>query len=157
MKTGYSMKRLTQILPLLLLLFFVCPIGDAWGRTLLFQNFSIDLPSGWRVVQEGNTVAFVALDKSATLQVTVENLSAMPKADMSAKELAEAYADEFKGSAPVMEDGDPNYYSFEFTSPDRRKAEASIIVSGSLFYLISIIGKNQDLAAMVESVLLSIL
>lgn len=131
-------------------------MGHAWAKTLLFQDFSIDLPPDWRVVQDGNTTAFVALDKSATMQVTVEHLARMPKEGMGAKELAEAYAEEFKGSAPVMEDNDPNYYSFTFQAPDGQDAEASIVVSGSLFYLISVSGKHDDLAGMVASMLLSI-
>ena len=121
-----------------------------------FTDFSIDLPPGWTIERDGITTAFVADDKSALLQVTVEPIAAISKEGISAKELAEAYAYELKGSAPSMEDNDPNYYSFTFTSPEGQKSEASIVVSGRRFYLITISGRHTDLASMVESVLLSI-
>ncbi len=129
----------------------------ALARHQEFRDFSIELPAGWEVQREGITTAFIAPDKSATLQVTVESIFRMFKEGMSAKELAEAYAEELKGSAPQMEDNDPNYYSFSFVSPEGQASEASIVVSGRLFYLITISGKHGDLAGMVESVLLSIL
>ena len=122
-----------------------------------FRDFSIELPSGWDVRREGITTAFIAPDKSATLQVTVESIARMFKEGLNAKELAEAYATELKGSTPRMEDNDSNYYSFTFTSPEGQESEASIVVSGRRFYLITISGKHKDLAGMVESVLLSIM
>ena len=101
-------------------------------------------------------MAFLAEDRSATMQVTVEPIARMFKEGITAKELAEAYADELKGTTPEMEDNDPNYYSFEFISPDGMESEASIVVAGRRFYLITISGMHKDLAGMVESVLLSI-
>lgn len=121
-----------------------------------FADFSVDLPPGWSVEREGITVAFIAEDKSANMQVTVEPIAGMFKEGISAKELAEAYAAELNGSAPEMEDNDPNYYSFTFNSPEGRESEASIVVAGRRFYLITISGRHKDLAGMVESVLLSI-
>ena len=122
-----------------------------------FSDFSIDLPKGWSVEREGITTAFIADDKTATMQVTVESIARMFTEGMNAKELAEAYAAELKGSTPEMEDNDPNYYSFTFTSPEGLESEASIVVSGRRFYLITISGRHGDLAGMVESVLLSIM
>jgi hypothetical protein len=87
--------------------------------------------------------------------VTVESTAGTFSEGMSAEELAEAYAEELKGSKPVKEA--PNYYSFTFTSPEGVDSEASIVVAGKRFYLITISGKNKDLAGMVESVLLSIM
>lgn len=146
-------------LPLFFLLlgaFFIPSALPASGAALDFSDFSIELPDAWQVERDGNSVAFLAQDKSATMLVTVESIARMFKEGMSAKELAEAYAEEFKGSAPEMEDDDPNYYSFNFTSPDGQDSEVSIVVSGQRFYLISISGRHPDLAGMVESVLLSI-
>jgi hypothetical protein len=120
-----------------------------------FPDFSIDLPSGWHIQREGITTAFIAKDKSATMVVTVESTTGMFFEGMSAEELADAYAEELKGSKPVKED--PNYYSFTFKSPSGVDSEASIIVVGKQFYLITISGKNKDLARMVESILLSIM
>lgn len=129
----------------------------AYGALQYFQDFSIELPTGWEIQKDGITTAFIAPDKSATLQVTVESITHMFKEGMNARELAEAYSAELKGSIPEMEDNDPNYYSFTFTSPEGQDSEASIVVSGRLFYLITISGKHKDLAGMVESVLLSIM
>lgn len=147
------MKRLTALLPLFALL-FVCSAARA--EFVYFRGFSVDVPPGWQVEREGNTVAFIAADTSAAMQVTVESITNIFKEGMNAKELAEAYAEELKGSEPEMEDGDPNYYSFDFLSPEGQEAEASIVVSGARFYLITIRGKHKDLANMVESVLVSI-
>jgi hypothetical protein len=126
------------------------------AETKDFTDFSVDLPPGWTVKRDGITVAFVAGDKSANMQVTVETIAAMFKEGMNARELAEAYAAELKGSVPKMEDNDPNYYSFTFSSPQGVESEASIVVAGRRFYLITISGRNKELAGMVESVLLSI-
>ena len=120
-----------------------------------FTDFSIDLPSGWNVEHEGITVAFIAKDKSATMTVTVESTAGMFFEGMSAEELAQAYAEELRGSKPEMEA--PNYYSFDFKSPSGVDSEASIVVAGKRFYLITISGAHKDLAGMVESVLLSIM
>ena len=125
----------------------------AAAETKEFADFSVDLPVGWTIEREGITTAFIAKDKSATMVVTVETTEGV-----SAQELAHAYAEELKGSKPVQEDPkDPNYYSFTFKSPEGINAEASIVVVGKRFYLITITGKNKDLARMVESVLISIM
>lgn len=140
------------------LLIFCLTVCFAWsGHAELreFTDFSVDLPPGWDVQREGITVAFIAKDKSATMVVTVESTVGTFSEGMSAEELAEAYAEELKGSKPVQED--PNYYSFTFKSPTGVDSEASIVVVGKRFYLITISGKNKDLAGMVESVLLSIM
>ena len=120
-----------------------------------FTDFSIDLPPGWDVEREGITVAFLARDKSATMMVTVESTAGMFFEGMSAEELAQAYSEELRGTKPEMEA--PNYYSFDFKSPSGVDSEASIVVVGKRFYLITISGTNKDLAGMVESVLLSIM
>ena len=147
------MKRFS----LAVLIFFlsVCFALPAAAVHMDFKDFSVDLPPGWDIQREGITVAFIAKDKSATMVVTVESTVGMFAEGMSAEELAEAYAGELKGSKPVMEE--PNYYSFTFKSPSGVDSEASIVVVDKRFYLITISGKNKDLAAMVESVLLSIL
>lgn len=150
------MIRPATLLPLLLCALFCIFPQPLCGASLDFPDFSVELPSGWQIERDGNSVAFLADDKSATMLVAVESIASLFKEGMSARELAEAYAEEFKGSAPVMEDEDPNYYSFTFTAPDGRDSEASIVVSGRRFYLISISGRHPDLAGMVESILLSI-
>lgn len=146
------MKRLLQITLLLLCMFAVRP---AAADPQIFTDFSIDLPSGWSIEREGITVAFVAEDKSAIMMVTVESTAHMMTEGVTVEELAEAYAEELKGSKPKREE--PNYYSFTFSSPDGLPSEASVVVSGRRFYLITISGKHKDLAGMVESVLISIL
>ena len=131
--------------------------GFARAELKEFPDFSVELPPGWSVRREGITVAFISEYKSATMQVTVEPIAGLFKEGISAKELAEAYAAELTGSTPEMVDKDPNYYSFTFTSPEGLQSEASIVVAGRRFYLITISGMHKDLTGMVESVLLSIL
>jgi hypothetical protein len=131
--------------------------GPVLAELREFTDFSVELPPGWSVRREGITVAFIAEDKSATMQVTVEPIAGLFKEGISAKELAQAYADELGGSTPEMVDKDPNYYAFTFSSPEGLRSEASIVVAGRRFYLITISGRHKDLAGMVESVLLSLL
>jgi hypothetical protein len=119
-----------------------------------FQDFSVDVPKGWSVERDGLTVAFRAADDSAAMSVTVEPTAHLSREGVSVEELAQAYAAELQGSKPVLEE--PGCYSFTFTSPDGLPSEASIVVSGRRFYLITISGKHENLAHMVESVLLSI-
>ena len=151
-ETSIMRRFLLAGLAFCLVLCFVVP-----GRAELreFTDFSVDLPPGWDVQREGITVAFIAKDKSATMVVTVESTAGTFTEGMTAEELAEAYAEELKGSKPEKED--PGYYSFTFKSPEGVDSEASIVVVGKKFYLITISGKNKDLAGMVESVLLSIM
>ncbi len=148
--------RLKTAAALLLCATFLLP-AQAFAVRKNFTDFAVDLPDGWTIERDGITTAFVSEDKNANMQVTVESIARIAKEGISAKELAEAYAQELQGSTPAMEDNDPNYYSFIFTSPEGVESEASIVVSDRRFYLITISGQHKDLARMVESVLLSIL
>ncbi|MDL2315671.1 hypothetical protein LJC59_01120 [Desulfovibrio sp. OttesenSCG-928-A18] len=144
------------LLTTLALLMAVLHMGTASAGLKNFPYFSIDVPPGWVIYDEGITVAFISPDKESTLTVTVEFTSGTNAEGLSAEELAHAYARDMHGTSPVMEDGDPNYYSFEFKSPDDVPSEASIVVSGRRFYLITVTGSHRDMAGMVESVLISI-
>jgi hypothetical protein len=135
---------------------FSFPLGSR-AEIMEFRDFSVDLPQGWRVEREGSATAFFAPDNSASMQVAVELLSRQYTQDMKASELAEIYAAELNGSPPVMVDNDPNYYSFEFKSPEGVPSEASVVVAGKRFYLVTVTGRHKDLAGMVESLLLSII
>ena len=126
----------------------------AFSAIQQFNDYSVDLPEGWTVQRDGITMAFLAPDKSAIMMVTVESTAHMMSEGVTVEDLAEAYAEELKGSKPKMVE--PDYYSFTFSSPDGLPSEASIVVSGRRFYLITISGKHKDLAKMVESVLVSI-
>lgn len=145
------MKVFLQAGILLAVLFFAVPAFPALQQ---FNDYSVDLPEGWTVKRDGITMAFVAPDKSAIMMVTVESTAHMMTEGVTVEALAEAYAEELKGSKPKMVE--PDYYSFTFSSPDGLPSEASIVVSGRRFYLITISGKHKDLAKMVESVLVSI-
>lgn len=148
--------RLAAIAFLALALHAAVLISPVRAEIKEFPYFSIDLPPGWNVYDEGITVAFIAKNDSATLTVTVEFTSGKSTEGMTAEELAHAYAKEMKGTKPVMEDNDPNYYSFEFKAPGGIDSEASIVVSGHRFYLLTVTGRHEDMAGMVESVLISI-
>jgi hypothetical protein len=142
------------LLRVLLLLAALLGTNLAIAEMQQFQDFSVDLPEGWNVERDGLTVAFRAVNDTAAMSVTVEPTAHLSMEGVSVDELAAAYAEELHGSPPVMEE--PGCYSFTFTSPDGLPSEASIVVSGRRFYLITISGKHKDLAHMVESVLLSI-
>lgn len=145
------MKTFLQAGCLLAVLLFAIPASAALEQ---FNDYSVDLPEGWIVQRDGITMAFVAPDRSAIMMVTVESTAHMMAEGVTVESLAEAYAEELKGSKPKKVESD--YYSFTFTSPDGLPSEASVVVSGRRFYLITISGKHKDLAKMVESVLMSI-
>lgn len=145
------MKSFLQAGIILAVLLFAIPAVSALQQ---FNDYSIDLPEGWSVQRDGITMAFVAPDKTAIMMVTVESTAHMMSEGVTVEDLAAAYAEELKGSKPKMVE--PDYYSFTFTSPDGLPSEASVVVSGRRFYLITISGKHKDLAKMVESVLVSI-
>ena len=147
------MKRFLPAV-LLLCIHLLCA-SPAVAELKSFADFSVDVPPGWDIQRDGITVAFLAKDRSASMMVTVESTTGMFAEGLSAEELAQAYADELKGSTPEKEGS--NYYSFTFTSPEGTASEASIVVVGKRFYLITISGTHKDLAGMVESVLLSIM
>ncbi|MDL2267739.1 photosystem II reaction center PsbP family protein [Desulfovibrio sp. OttesenSCG-928-G15] len=130
--------------------------GHAVADIKTFPGFSIDLPPGWVYEQEGITLAFFPPDKSVNLQVTVEPIINLYTEGITVKELAEEYARELGGTQPVMEQGDPNFFSFSYTSPIGLPSEASVVVSRRRFYLITISGSHAEFARMVESVLFSI-
>lgn len=145
------MTRYLQAGIILTVLLFTIPAVPALQQ---FNDYSVDLPEGWTVQRDGITMAFVAPDKSAIMMVTVESTAHMMSEGVTVEDLAKAYADELKGSSLKMVE--PGFYSFTFSSPDGLPSEASVVVSGRRFYLITISGKHKDLAKMVESVLVSI-
>lgn len=145
------MKRFLQAGCILAVLLLSYPAMAALQQ---FSDYSVDLPEGWQVKRDGITMAFVAPDKTAIMMVTVESTAHMMSEGVTVEDLAEAYAEELKGSKPKMVE--PDFYSFTFSSPDGLPSEASIVVSGRRFYLITISGNHKDLAKMVESVLVSI-
>ncbi len=74
-----------------------------------FRYYSLDVPDGWDVVEDGATVTVIAGDKSASLAITADD----PQGKTIA-ELAESFAQELHGSKPERdEDG---AYTFEFNN-----------------------------------------
>ena len=74
-----------------------------------FRYFSLDVPDGWDVIEDGATVTVIAGDKSASLSLTADEPQGR-----SIEELANAFAAELHGTEPEKdEDG---AYSFEFNN-----------------------------------------
>ena len=94
--------------------FVVCAVlllfaAAAWADIQEFRYFSLDVPDGWDVVEDGATVTVVAGDKSASLSITADD----PQGK-TIEELAKSYAQELHGTEPEKdEDG---AYTFEFNN-----------------------------------------
>ena len=97
------MKRL--VVCVMLLLF----AAGANAELQEFRYFSLDVPDGWDVIEDGATVTVIASDKSASLSITADD----PKGK-TIEELAKSFAIELRGTEPEKdEDG---AYSFEFNN-----------------------------------------
>ena len=94
--------------------FVVCAVlllfaAAAWADIQEFRYFSLDVPDGWDVVEDGATITVVAGDKSASLSITADD----PQGK-TIEELAKSYAQELHGTEPEKdEDG---AYTFEFNN-----------------------------------------
>ena len=73
------------------------------------KYFSLDVPEGWTVNEEGNVITVTAGDKSGSLSITADSPNGKTIA-----QLAEEYSARLKGSEPEQdEDGG---YTFEFNN-----------------------------------------
>ena len=89
------------------MLLMFCAVAQA--EIMEFEYYSLDVPEGWNVVEDGSTVTVIAGDKSASLAITADN----PEGRTIA-ELAERYSRELNGTHPVAdEDGS---YTFDFNN-----------------------------------------
>ena len=81
----------------------------AYAEMIETKYFSLDVPEGWTVSEEGNVITVTAGDKSGSLSITADNPNGKTIA-----QLAEEYSARLKGSEPEQdEDGG---YTFEFNN-----------------------------------------
>ena len=61
-----------------LICFLFCAVGPACGDRLYFSRFYLDLPEGWKVFEQGPTVAVTADDGSSSMTITIETQVNVP-------------------------------------------------------------------------------
>ena len=116
------MKRL--VVCVMLLLF----ASGANAEIQEFRYFSLDVPDGWDVIEDGATVTVIAGDKSASLSLTADD----PQGK-TIEELAKSFADELHGTEPEKDkDG---AYSFEFNN-----GVSQVVIDGDEDLYLLIIG-----------------
>ncbi len=94
---------------LLAALLIVCMSSCACAEIMEFRYFSLDVPEGWTVSEEGSMITVTAWDKSGSLSITADD-----PGGKSIAELAEEYAQRLNGTVPEQdEDGG---YTFEFNN-----------------------------------------
>ena len=119
------MKRLA----LLMLLVFA---SSACAEVMEFRYFSLDVPEGWNVIEDGAEITVTASDKSGSLSIVADNPDGKTIA-----ELAEMYSRELKGTAPES-DGD-GAYMFEFNN-----GVSQAVIDGDEDVYLLIIGTGID-------------
>ena len=108
-----------------------------------FNDFTLDVPDDWTATQDGTTVGVVANDKSASVSITVDK-----RGGMEARDLAAAFSQELKGSAPVIED---NVYTFFFNNDSGVESKAILSTDDERYFLLVITGQNPKLEALIDS------
>lgn len=109
-----------------------------------FGPISIEVPNGWSAAQDGSTVSLTADDNSAALTVTLESNDGT-----DLKLIADEYAKQFKGTAPVFED---DVYTFTFKNPN--DVECTVVISGDkdMYVMLVVIGEHGDMEAIIDSI-----
>lgn len=117
---------------------------SAFGATIEYSRFSIEVPDGWRVSQDGNTVTILANDKSAALTVTVEDNDGT-----AIKDLAYAYAQQLNATEPEEDD---DVYMFSFQNPSGVGCNAVICGDDSEYIMLVMIGDHPQMEGMIDSI-----
>ena len=123
-----SMKRL--VLCMLMLSVGTC----AWGEVMEFRYFSLDVPEGWTVSEDGSAVTVTAEDGTGSLSLTAGSPNGK-----SIAELAGEYSARLGGTPP--EAGEDGGYTFEC---EDGKSQAVIDGDEDLYLLIVGSGIEQN-------------
>ena len=92
-----------------LMMLVLCMSSCASAEMIETKYFSLDVPDGWTINEEGNVITVTAGDKSGSLSITADSPNGKTIA-----QLAEEYSARLKGSEPEQdEDGG---YTFEFNN-----------------------------------------
>ena len=127
---------------------FACP---AFAEVQDFGIFKANILEGWNAEQDGNTVAIIKDDKTASMSVTVEENDGTSLAD-----LAEAFVRELNGeNLSTDEHGNAVFY---FTSSSGAKSRVVLNADEKHFALIVItLGDNssegslEEISSMIDS------
>lgn len=94
---------------LLMAVIFACLATSAYADIQEFKYFSLDIPDGWNVIEEGAVITVTTSDKSGSLSITADD----PQGK-TIEELAQIFSGELGGTPPERdEDG---AYTFEFNN-----------------------------------------
>jgi hypothetical protein len=139
-----KVKRMLFVLCLISVCMFA---GAAFAAKMEFKSFSIEVPKGWQVEEDGgsNTVAFTSPGSKAVLTITVEAAEGE-----SAQSLAQAFAKELNGDKPEK-DADDGSYSFSFTNDSGAKGNVFVQVENDKCIMVMVVGEHEDLSGMIES------
>ena len=125
----------------------------AFGAVQDFGKFTIDVAAGWTASQQDSTVLINKDDNTAAMSLTVDSAQGS-----SAKDLAAAFVENFKGSfAKVSEpeadaDGD---YSWDMTNANGVDTHAMLTVQDGDYMLITMTGveaAGEEISAMLGSI-----
>lgn len=100
------MKRLALLIILLIVMIFA---SCAYAELQEFKYFSLDVPEGWNVIEEGAVITVTTSDKSGSLSITTDD----PQGK-TIEELAQIFAYELSGTPPEKEE--EGAYTFEFNN-----------------------------------------
>ena len=93
----------------MLMMLVLCMSSCASAEMIETKYFSLDVPDGWTVNEEGNVITVTAGDKSGSLSITADSPNGKTIA-----QLAEEYSASLNGTAP--EEDEDGGYTFEFNN-----------------------------------------
>ncbi|WP_027177821.1 hypothetical protein [Maridesulfovibrio bastinii] len=136
------MKKISIPVLVCLIMLLVPVVSFATMQT--FSNFSIDVPQGWQTMENGNVVALIAPDRSASMSIAFDSAQGMSAAD-----LANAFVLQMKGSTPQpLDDGG---YAFTFTTANGIESQSILYVEGNQYMMITTTGDHPDFGRIIDS------
>ena len=144
------MKRSIVVALILALVFSVAAFAfdDENGKDKDFGIFKTYVPNDWTATQDDSTVTFLKNDNTSSMSVTVA-----PTEGVSAKDLAAAFAEEFKKTftnvtePQVDEDGD---YMFEMINANGVKSVVLLSAGEEEYCLFVITGVDEGGAGLAQ-------
>ena len=134
-----KMKWSVSVLALVLLL---CTTASAAVQD--FPKFKIDVPDDWSTSQSGPTIILLANDRSASISITIAPTEGVPL-----EQLAKAFSQELKGSAPAAGSG-----GFEFSFKAGEAESQALILENpdsKEYVLIAVTGQNPKIPDIINS------
>ncbi len=132
---------------LILSLAFAAPL---WAETVVFKDFSVDVPAGWEHAEEGAMATLKAGDNSSILVLSPDKL---PQGQ-SLAEFAAAFSEKYRGGQPVSK----SRGTFQFDYVNDVGARAHVVIAQAdetrpdIFLIVMVGEGNPDLSAILKSV-----